>query len=144
MNIETKYHGELDINKQDILRFDDGIPGFLEEKAFVVLPLAEDSLFYLLQSVQTPELAFVVANPFLFFTDYDFEIDKGYLEKLGIESEKDVAVYSILMIKDPMEHSTANLQAPVIVNTKNNKGKQIILTNTNYQTKHKLYKQPVK
>lgn len=140
MNIQTKYFDEITIEEKDILRFGQGIPGFLEEKQFVLLPLTEDQVYFVLQSVKTPELAFVVTNPFLFFKDYDFVLDEATVEQLNIEKPEDVAVYSILTLQDPFEKTTANLQAPVVVNTKNNQAKQVILNDEKYKTKHSLFK----
>ncbi|NCU16697.1 flagellar assembly protein FliW [Pallidibacillus pasinlerensis] len=141
MNIQTKYFNEVTINKKDILHFEHGIPGFLEEKEFVILPLTEDNVYFVLQSVRTTELAFVVTNPFLFYKDYDFKLDEAIVEQLDIKQPTDVAVYSILTLQDPFEKTTANLQAPVIVNVKNNKAKQVILNDENYKTKHPLFKE---
>ena len=141
MNIQTKYFNEITIEEKDILHFEHGIPGFLEEKQFLLLPLTEDHVYYVLQSVQTSELAFVVTNPFLFFKEYDFELDDATVEQLEIKDATEVVVYSILTLQDPFENTTANLQAPVIINTKNNEAKQVILNDEKYTTKHPLFKQ---
>ncbi|WP_243290289.1 flagellar assembly protein FliW [Bacillus sp. FJAT-47783] len=138
MNIRTKYHGEIEIQQEEVIEFPSGIPGFLEEKQFVVLRLEDESPFYILQSVQTPELAFVTVIPFHYFRQYEFDLDEKTLAQLKIQDENDVIVYTILTVKEPFEQTTANLQAPVIINRKAKLGKQVILTNTNYQTKHPL------
>jgi flagellar assembly factor FliW len=140
MNIQTKYFNEITIEEKNIIHFEHGIPGFLEEKQFVLLPLTEDNVYYVLQSVQTSELAFVVTNPFLFFKDYDFNLADATVEQLEIKDATDVAVYSILTLQDPFEKTTANLQAPIIINTKNNHAKQVILNDEKYTTKHPLFK----
>lgn len=140
MNIQTKYFNEITIEEKNIIHFEHGIPGFLEEKQFVLLSLTEDNVYYVLQSVQTSELAFVVTNPFLFFKEYDFNLDDATVEQLEIKDATDVAVYSILTLQDPFEKTTANLQAPIIINTKNNHAKQVILNDEKYTTKHPLFK----
>jgi flagellar assembly factor FliW len=137
--IQTKYHGEIEINKEEILLFEKGIPGFLAEKEFIVLPLSDDGVFSVMQSVVTPYVAFVVANPFQFFQDYDFQVEDSVVEELGLESEKEVVVFSILTVTDPFEKTTANLQAPIVINSSNQKAKQLILNNGNYKTKHPIF-----
>lgn len=67
MIIKTKYHGETQIQEDQTIMFKNGLPGFTGEKKFVILPLSEDSPFVVLQSVQSEELAFIVASPFVFF-----------------------------------------------------------------------------
>ncbi|MGD6794228.1 flagellar assembly protein FliW [Metabacillus indicus] len=141
MVIETKYHGTIDVGEAEKLTFGHGVPGFLDEKSFVLLPLEEDSSFFILQSVQSPSTAFVVTSPFFFFKDYEFEIDEASKESLSIESEKDVEVYVILTVTDPFIASTANLQGPVIINRKQKTGKQLILSGTDYTTKHRLWEE---
>jgi flagellar assembly factor FliW len=139
MKIETKYHGDVHIDENEILTFSNGIPGFLEEKKFVILPFGENTGISVMQSFGNAQVAFVVTNPFFFLKDYDFTIDDQAVEQLKLENEKDVSVFAILTVQDPFEKTTANLQAPVIINNKRKLGKQVILMNTNYQTKHSIF-----
>ncbi|MGV2939773.1 flagellar assembly protein FliW [Mesobacillus sp. LC4] len=139
MKLNTKYHNEVEIREEEILHFEKGIPGFPDEMKFVILPLNEDGSFSVLQSVETTELAFVIASPFSFFQDYDFKLEDSVVEELELRSENDVTVYSILTVQDPFEKTTANLQAPVIINKTTNKAKQVILVDEKYKTKHNLF-----
>lgn len=136
--IQTKYHGEIEINKEDILHFEKGIPGFLDEKDFILLPLSDDQTFSIMQSLTTPYVAFVIASPFHFFQDYEFKLEDPIVEELDIKAEKDVLVFLILSVGDPFEKTTANLQAPVIINSSNHKAKQVILNDGRYKTKHPI------
>jgi flagellar assembly factor FliW len=142
MNIDTRYHGNIEVEKEDILSFGQGLPGFQEEKEFVLLPLPENKWFYILQSLTTPELGFVVTDPFIFFKEYEFKLDASTKESLNEPEEKDIKVFSILSIKEPLHESTANLQAPIVINLSNNKAKQLILNDTAYKTKHLIFAQP--
>ncbi|MEK4443197.1 MULTISPECIES: flagellar assembly protein FliW [Niallia] len=139
VKIATKYHGEKEIQKKEVITFPQAIPGFPDEKEFVLLPLDEEGQFIVLQSVENQQLAFVLANPFTFFKEYDFTLEDYIVELLELESEKDVQVFSILTVQDPFEKTTANLQAPVVMNSKKNIAKQVILNEPNYNTKHPLF-----
>lgn len=139
MKLNTRYHNEVEIKEEEILHFEKGIPGFPDETKFAILPLNEDGSFSVMQSVETAELAFVIASPFAFFSDYDFKLEDSVVEELELKSENDVTVYSILTVEDPFEKTTANLQAPVIINKANNKAKQVILVDEKYKTKHNLF-----
>ncbi|MGC2841768.1 flagellar assembly protein FliW [Bacillus velezensis] len=136
MIIKTKYHGEIRIDEGQIISFENGLPGFNDETQFVVLPLSEDSPFLALQSVKQEHIAFIVASPFIFFKGYEFNIDHATLELLHIEDIEDVEVMAILTLEEPFENTTANLKAPIIVNKKEMKAKQIILHDASYETKH--------
>jgi flagellar assembly factor FliW len=137
MKLQTKFEEILQINESDILYFDYGLPGFEEEKQFILLPI-EDTELSTLQSIKTKNLAFITTDPFIFFKDYDFEFSPLEQELLGIKEESDVYVQVIITVRDPYVNSTANLQAPIIINTKNNKCKQVVLYDNRYRTKHCL------
>lgn len=140
MNIDTKYHGVVEIKEIEVLTFEKGIPGFPLEKQFVMLPLSDDDVFYVMQSITTQDLAFVLTSPFNFFKEYDFDLEEPVVAELVLESENDVLVYSILTVQHPFEKTTANLQAPIIINSKNHRAKQVILHNDQYNTKHPIIK----
>ena len=134
---QTKFHGEIEIAEEDIYRFDSGIPGFLEEKQFCLLALAETP-FFVLQSIETKEVAFIVTNPFETFRDYEVKLPDEVLSNLQIETEKEVITLVILTIHDPFNQTTANLQAPIILNTHKRTGKQFIMNGSSYMNKHLL------
>ncbi|MFJ7752887.1 flagellar assembly protein FliW [Peribacillus muralis] len=141
MNVQTKFHGEIELVTEEIYRFESGLPGFLEEKQFCLLTL-DDTPFFVLQSTKTKEIAFIVTNPFDVFPDYEVKLTDEVLELLQIKTEQDVLTFVILTISDPFNETTANLQAPVIINGSKKSGKQYILTGTDYRTKHKLFEPP--
>ena len=143
MKITTKYHGEMEFNEQDVWHFANGIPGFPDERQFVLYPLADNELFSILQSVTSQSVAFVVTSPFVFFPDYDFILDDSVVSSLRLENSSDVLPLVILTLGDSLRSSTANLQAPLIFNIENKQAKQVILHDTPFHTKHPL-KQTVK
>lgn len=144
MKINTRYFGEMEIDEKEIIRFEQGIPGFIEEKQFVVIPFGdEETPLNVLQSLNTHTLAFVIVNPFLFFKDYEFNITEPITNQLQLNDEKEIAVYVILTVQDPFEKTTANLKAPIVVNVEKGYGKQIVLNDEQYFTKHKLINEPL-
>lgn len=142
MKIQTKFHGEIEINDEHIYTFHNGIPGFLEEKKFILLPL-EETPFFVLQSVKTKEVAFIVINPFDVFPTYEVDLAQDVLDDLRIESEQDVVIFVILTVREPFEDSTANLQAPIILNLNSKLGKQYIMSTHQYTTQHQFIQSPV-
>ncbi|MGN1385878.1 MAG: flagellar assembly protein FliW [Bacillus sp. (in: firmicutes)] len=138
MKITTKYHGEMEFDEKNIWHFSNGIPGFPDEQQFILYPLADNEVFSILQSVASHEVAFVVASPFVFFPDYDFTLEDSVVSSLQLENSSDVLPLVILTLGDSLTASTANLQAPLILNTKNQKAKQVILHDTSFHTKHHL------
>lgn len=97
--------------------------------------------FLWLQSAQEKSLAFLVVDPFLIFPDYELDIDDESLKSIDVTNPSDVIVLVILTIPRDGKEVTANLQGPVIINKKNNKGMQVILTDPRWTTKHTILDQ---
>ena len=142
MKISTKFHGGIEMNEEEIYTFESGIPGFLEEKQFGLLPL-DETPFFVLQSIKKSEVAFIMTNPFDVFPTYEVNLSDEVLADLQIQSEQDVTVFTILSVRDPFEQTTANLQAPIILNHTRKLGKQYIMKTDSYTTRHKLISSPV-
>jgi len=143
--VNTSRFGELEIEEKRVVNFKDGIPAFEDEHEFIILPYDEESPYYFMQSLKTPDLAFLLTIPFLFFPDYTFEIDDETLEELDIKPEDKLSYYALVTIPNySLRYMTANLLAPVVLNTKNMKAKQIVLEKSNYTTKERLFPEPKK
>ncbi|MFV9510522.1 flagellar assembly protein FliW [Tepidibacillus sp. LV47] len=139
--IETTRFGRVEYNEEDIIHFENGIPGFEKEQLFLLIQPDVDQPYAFLQSVQTSELAFVIVNPFIFYPNYEFDLDEQSKEELEINNVEDITVWGILSIPEDFKKTTINLKAPVIINVKNRKGKQVILHDTLYEIKTPLFSQ---
>ena len=137
MKINTKYFGEMEVDKAKIIFFPHGLVAFHELKEYCLVESGSEKVpFCWLQAVDRPDLAFVLINPFLFKPDYDFELSAEHEEELGIEQAEDVAVFSIVVLPGEIEKMSANLLAPVVINTRTRKGKQVVLQDPRYSTRH--------
>ncbi|AIQ20894.1 flagellar assembly factor fliw [Paenibacillus sp. FSL H7-0357] len=135
MIIETLSWGKLEIDEEQIYHFSKGLPGFDEETEFALIPMAETP-FWVLQSVKTIGLSFLLGDPFVFYPTFEFELPDDEAEELGIG--KDVVVRCIITLKEQLDQSTINLLAPVVLNPTGLSGKQIVLHKAPYHTKHSL------
>ncbi|YCI23180.1 flagellar assembly protein FliW [Paenibacillus sp. Z3-2] len=97
----------------------------------------EDTPFNYLQSVREPALAFLLASPFMFVPDYSFELSEADKEELEIQDQ--VSVYSIVTIQAEANKSTMNLLAPVVLNPEKRVGKQVVLHQSSYETRHLIW-----
>ncbi|UOQ94397.1 flagellar assembly protein FliW [Halobacillus shinanisalinarum] len=138
MKIETKYFGIVEVEENEKIRFEQGLPGFEGYRSFVLLPVDETGVYYALQSCEEPSVSLIVVSPYLFYKAYEFELGEQMQLDLGIGKPDDVVVYSVVTLREPFKESTINLQAPIIVNVNNGKAKQLILVDEVYQTRHSL------
>ncbi|MBF0423198.1 MAG: flagellar assembly protein FliW [Magnetococcales bacterium] len=121
--------GTLSIDPDDVIRLEDGLLGFPMSRRYVMFPYSDDSSFFWLQSVDEPEISFIVVNPFDFFSDLEFEVSDADAGSIGLEKLEDVEMFTLVTIPEghPEEMRT-NLAGPVIVNVSTRKGKQILLS----------------
>lgn len=142
MTIKTKFFGEMEIDEKQIINFVDGIPGFSEYKQYVIIN-DEELGFTFLQSVDEWSLCFITLPPAAIVGDYSFDLSDETVEKLELEKPEDAATLAILNIPEDFKKMTANLRAPIVINTKNNKGIQELLDGDNYSMKHQVFKEDV-
>ncbi len=81
---------------------------------------------------------------FFVFPNYDIILPKSAQDKLKIEDEKDVAIYSIVVVPEDMEKMTTNLSGPIVINAEKKLGKQVILDDDRYTTKHYVFSKILK
>ena len=105
------------------------IPGFSDTKDVDIVKI--DDLFATLRDVYNENISFTIVNPYL-LREYDFEIPQETLTLLEIDDNSELSVYNILVIQKPLEKSTINFLAPIIINHTNNKLTQIILDPKKY------------
>lgn len=139
MNLETSRFGALEVDEGQVFNLRRGLIGFPQARRFVVIRPKPSSALVWFQSVDRPDLAFVMANPFLFTEDYRLEPGQGVLKALEAESEADLEVYVLVTIPAgrPSE-MTANLIGPIVLNPKTQKGEQLVVENSPYLVKQPL------
>ena len=114
--------------------FEDGIPGFPDHTSFVLVNFVEDGVFQLLQSVDDPDLAMVVASPWIFFPDYEPELTELDRSGLGLENAEDAVVFCSVVVADDSNLSM-NLLGPFVVNKHTRTGRQVVLMDGAHQTR---------
>ena len=139
MKLTTAYFGELEIQEDQIIHFPHGMFAFEDQQRFILIPCEDMELpVAWLQSLDDTDLAFVVMSPFVFRPDYEFKISDEVEAELEIKSPTDVTVLALLVIPEDVNKMTANLLAPIVINIVSKKGRQVILDDKQYTTKHLL------
>ncbi len=140
MIIETSRFGQLEVDPDRFIVFEDGILGFPGQREYAMIQTGEGSGFYWLQSVQTPDLAFVVCDPRLFVADYQVPVKLEDLECIDLTDPKNAQVLIIVNKVDDL--LTGNFQGPLVVNVENRKARQLVLSDKRYSTRHPLMRLP--
>lgn len=139
MKIATTRFGEMEIDERDIIYMPEGLVGFNEHKRYIIFEHDTSSPFKWLQSVDDPDLAFIIVDPYLFKSDYRIEVsphEVAILQTKEIDALSCAVIVSIHMeLPNPI---TANLQAPILINPENRWARQCILTKGGYNVRHDL------
>lgn len=138
MNISTSRFGPLEIADELIITMIKPILGFENLSRYVIVETDDFEPFHWFQSIDDPEIAFVIVNPLLFFPDYTIEVNPREIEELCVQKPEDVLAYAIVTIPRDYTTMTANLQGPILVNSITNMAKQMVLVNSKYKIKHRL------
>jgi flagellar assembly factor FliW len=136
MNVHTTRFGTVEVDEQRIITFPAGLLGFSSFKRYTLLQPDDEGVFFWLQSVDAPDLAFVVTDPSLWVREYEATIRREQMEELGMSKLDDAQVFVIVNKYD--RSLTANLQGPLVVNISNREAMQLVLADKRWTTRHEI------
>lgn len=142
MKINTRLFGEIEISDERIITFTSGIMGFEEYSKYTLIYDSEKSKSSImwLQSLDEPTLAFTVIDPMKIVEGYNPVVEDELLTPLGeVKGEEDYFLLSVLTVPSDITKMTANLKAPIVINTNTNKACQLIVNNDEYVVRYNAY-----
>jgi flagellar assembly factor FliW len=132
---ENHRFGEVTVSEADLLHFP-GLPGFPNARRFVVMEHDRDTFFAWLVSVDDPDLALAIADPWQFFPEYDPPVELRHLNALGVEGPKDLEIMTVATFSG--ESARLNLVAPLLINPRNRRGVQVIFDRSSLSTREEI------
>ena len=141
LKVNTTRFGEIEVPAERVISMPHGMIGFPQQHRYTLFQHRSDSPFYWLQSLDHPQLAFVVVSPLIFDQQYQMVLGTTETELLEIQDTKDIQVWVVVTIPAGQpEKMTANLRAPVVVNLAKRLAAQIILEDPKYPLRKSLKK----
>jgi len=141
VKVKTTRFEELEVNSDDIVTFAEGLLGFENLKKYFVVDPGDSTLILWLQSIEDEKVAFPIIEPKIFKPDYIAKLLPADLNGLELESLSTAKLYSILTIPSNVTEMSANLKAPIVINSAKKVGKQIVLQDSKLSVKHEMYKE---
>lgn len=129
--------------EQIVIHFKEGIYGFEDIKNFVLLQEDENKVIWSLQAADSPYPSLIVVDPFLVLNDYRPNLAPEDLKAIGNPQEDNLCFLAVAVIRKKLEDSVVNLKSPIVINAKLKIGKQIILDNSDYPVRYRLFQNPV-
>ncbi|SDZ75835.1 flagellar assembly factor FliW [Desulfuromusa kysingii] len=134
--IQSRF-GEIEYDPENILEFPEGLIGFEELRHFIVMPNEKEGPLFWIQSVEDPEIAFVLTDPVGFYYDYKIVPDGHERKKLGIDDNASYHVLSVVTVPQDLK-VTLNLAAPILFAPDTNRALQVVLEGTTFSSKTPL------
>jgi flagellar assembly factor FliW len=121
------------------ISFPAGLPGFPEARRFQLAPWgAVETPFMLMTAVDDPDTGFVVVAPWVFYPDYQFDLDTATTERLALNEPEDAVVFCVVTLRDRPADATLNLLGPIVVNRHTLEAAQIVLPSSGYSVRAPL------
>jgi len=130
MEIQTSRFGSITISDKEIIQFTQPILGFGRYRRYTLVEESTSSLVRWLQSIDDPDLAFLVIDPMTIVPDYEVTLHPDDLEDLGVQKEQDAQFFTLLVVSE--SEVRTNLKAPIVFNPGTHKAKQVVLHETDY------------
>ena len=126
IEIDTRL-GRRCIDADKVIHFPCGLAGFENERDFILLQIRPDAPLLILQSVTTPVVGLLVADPYSFFDkSYAPQVSEAEKQLLSIENLDQAALLVTVSIPaGAPEKAVLNLTGPIVINFEGRVGLQI-------------------
>ena len=132
--LHTERLGDFEVPADRVLHFPEGLIGFRDARRFVLLePTRPGSPFRCLVSLDVPELSFVVCDPTVLWPGYAADLPRP-----ASGAPEDQAALVIVTVPQNATEMTANLMAPLVLDSRTRSGRQVVLDTGRYSTRHHL------
>lgn len=125
---QTKYFGEVEYGRGAVVKFRAGLPGFEDEKRFILIDRPDLKPLIFVQSLKTAELCFPTLSVLSLAADYQLEMEEEDRKALGFSANpvigKDVACLAVVNIRET--EAVANLLAPLVIELKTRRAVQAV------------------
>ena len=136
--IDFPRFGTFTFSPTDVFEFTWGLPGFPKLHRWLALTIDTQPSFIWLQSLDDLNVAIPTADPYAIFDDYMPRVPAYAIESLGITQPTDFATLCVVIVSPNAEEMSMNLFAPILLNLKNHRWRQVPLDGSSYAVRMPL------
>ena len=126
VSVSTLLKGEIEVPAEQVVRFVSPLFGFDRHTTFAIYQTRPGPLYWL-QSTEDVKVSFCILAPFAAGLDPAMDIGPADATDIGARSERDIDVYTTVVLDDDPNRIRTNLRAPILVCRRTGLAKQIIL-----------------
>jgi len=138
MQVQTTRFGSVEVDGDRVITFTQPILGFADCTRYVLIEGPGKGTIYWLQSVDRPDVAFLVMDPLQVVPDYEVNLSESEVKDLELADETEAVLLTLVVVPDDKTYVRTNLRAPVIYNPRRNVAKQVVLYGSEYPVKYYL------
>ncbi len=138
MQLATTRFGTIEVDPETVITFTQPIIGFPDFRRFILLPGPQEGALFWLQSTDSGQLAFLLLNPNLVLPDYEIFLSEHDLSELSANTREDLTVLTLVVVPTDPTLVRTNLKAPLVINSRQRLGKQIVLEKSDYPIQYFL------
>jgi flagellar assembly factor FliW len=135
----TSRFGVVEAAPDSVIDLPEGLIGFERCRRFLVVSPDENSPLKWFQCLDDGTIAFPIVDPRELTPDYAPTISEGDAQELGLTPDTPKIVFAIVTIpKGDPRGLTANLLGPIVANSATRRGRQVIVADEQYGTRHPI------
>lgn len=109
------------------VQFESGLSAFEDYKCFTYRKEMRLKPFIYMHSSYDANVSFVCVDPFILTPSYKVSLSEETVRSLEIEDDSKIIILCLVSVGKDMYTTTANLMSPIIINTANMRGEQVIM-----------------
>jgi flagellar assembly factor FliW len=143
LSTETKHFGVIQFDEDSVFDFPEGLPGFEDQRQFVLLERPDTRPLVFLQSLSAAGLCFITVPVSVAKADFELRMPPEELASLDLdigrqpEIGKEVLCLAIVSLQEDRP-PTVNLLSPLVIGIRNRRGIQTIQAESSYSHQHPL------
>lgn len=121
------------------IRFPQGLVGFPDAKEFRLFEPSDGYPYKFMQSVTSPEISFTCIDAAAVKADYEVALGDADAQILALEEPLEALVLLMAVVPEDPTQMTANLAAPLVINSRTKVGVHVVLDSTQFPLKYPVF-----
>jgi flagellar assembly factor FliW len=114
LTFDSSRFGRLEVDADAVIEFPAGLIG-LGGARYALVATEPEAPFAWLHSVEDPDVALPVTNPWLHYGDYQVDLSDADSARVGTEDASEVDVWVTVRAAGELTDFSCNLRAPIVV-----------------------------